>query len=104
MENLFLNIETIRRKKGIKQTVIGEMLGVKQNTYSQYMTRSTDIPYSRLSQIADKLGVPVIDIITYPDKYVPETDKCQECVEKDLVIKNLTAYIEVLKKGKTAAK
>lgn len=100
METILQNIEAIRKEKGITQEVIAEMLGKKQNTYSQYITRSTDIPFSRLSQIADKLNVRVIDIITYPKKYVPETEKCTGCKEKDLIIKNLTEYIEMLKKGK----
>ena len=98
MKYIFQNIEKVRKEKGLKQAVVGEMLGVQQNTYSQYMTRSTDISFSRLSRIADILDVSVIDIITYPVKYVPIADKCQECTEKDLIIKNLTAYIEVLKR------
>ncbi len=100
MKALLLNIEAIRKEKAIKQTVIAEMLGVKQNTYSQYITRSEDIKYSRLSQIADKLGVSVIDIITYPVKYVPEVDKCEGCRDKEKIIKNLNKYIEVLEKKK----
>ncbi|MDR1683384.1 MAG: helix-turn-helix domain-containing protein [Candidatus Symbiothrix sp.] len=38
MINILEKIETIRKEKGIKQSVIAEQLGVKQNTYSQYMT------------------------------------------------------------------
>ena len=100
MKELFQNIEKIRKEKGVKQTVMGDMLGIKQHTYSQYMTRSTDIPYSRLSQIADKLNVSVIDIITYPVKYVPETDQCSTCKEYQKTIENLNEYIEILKKKK----
>jgi len=98
MKELFKNIEEIRKEKGVKQTVIAEMLGVKQNTYSQYMTRSTDIPYSRLSQIADKLGVSVIDIITHPVKYVPEKEQCSTCKEYQKTVENLNEYIQILKK------
>jgi transcriptional regulator with XRE-family HTH domain len=100
MEQILQNIELIRKKKGIKQTVIAEQLGVKQNTYSQYITRNHDIKHSRLSQIADKLNVRVIDIITYPDIYVQETESCANCREKDKIIKNLNEYIEMLTKKK----
>ena len=98
MEEILKNIECLRREKGIKQTVIAEELGVKQNTYSQYITRSTDIPYSRLSRIADILKVSVVDIITYPVKYLPEQESCLKCIEKEVVIKNLNNYIGLLEK------
>ncbi|MCL2328874.1 MAG: helix-turn-helix domain-containing protein [Bacteroidetes bacterium] len=94
------NIEKVRKNKKVKQTVIAEMLGVKQNTYSQYVTRSEDIPFGRLSQIADKLGVRVIDIITYPDEYVLKNAVCEECRKKDEIIEHLNDYIKTLKKKK----
>lgn len=96
MEKILENIELIRKNKRIKQTVIAEELGVKQNTYSNYINRSGDIPYSRLSRIADILNVSIIDIITYPDKYVKETDKCENCRTKEDIIKNLNNYIKTL--------
>jgi len=70
MENILKNIEALRRERGIKQVVIAEALGVKQPAYSNYITRNSDIYFNRLSQIANILEVPVIDIITYPKKYV----------------------------------
>ena len=100
MESILKQIELIRKEKGVKQTVIAERLGIKQNTYSNYINRSGDIPYSRLSQIADKLGVSVIDIITYPVKYVPEVKNCENCQEKNETIKNLNNYIKVLENKK----
>ena len=93
------NIESIRHEKGIKQTVLAERLGIKQNTYSQYMTRNLDIKFGALSRIADKLGVSVVDIITYPEKYtlIDETYPCLQCKEKDETIRNLNEYIATLK-------
>jgi len=70
MSNILENIEAIRKKEGIKQAVIAEAMGVSQSAYSNYVTRSSDIYYERLSQIANILNVPVIDIITYPKVYV----------------------------------
>ena len=94
------NIESIRHEKGIKQTDLAERLGIKQNTYSQYITRNLDIKFDLLSRIADKLEVPVIDIITYPKKYALAKDahSCPLCKEKDETIRNLNEYITTLKK------
>ena len=79
MENIFKNIEVIRRKKGIKQEIIGKELGVTQPAYSNYINRNEDIPLGRLSRIANILKVDVIDIITWPIKYVPEEEYCIKC-------------------------
>ena len=100
MIDITKNIEAIRKEKRIKQEVIAAGLGIKQNTYSTYITRNSDVTFSRLSQISDVLQTPIIDIITYPEKYVPETSQrlCENCMEKDRIIQNLNEYIEMLKK------
>ncbi|MDR1517682.1 MAG: helix-turn-helix transcriptional regulator [Dysgonamonadaceae bacterium] len=54
--------------KGIKQSVMAERMGIAQAAYSNYVNRNNDIPFNRLTQIANVLGVSVIDIITYPEK------------------------------------
>jgi len=70
MDKIIKNLEAIRKDKGIKQVVIAKKLGISQAAYSNYVTRNNDISYNRLSRIADILGTSVIDIITYPRKFV----------------------------------
>ena len=58
------------------------------------------MPFSRVAAIADALGVTLIDLITWPDKYVLKTDTeetCAECKQKDEVIENLNLLIRKLK-------
>ena len=100
MENILKNIETIRKEKRIKQEVIAAELGIKQSSYSSYINRESDITFSRLSHISNILGVSVIDIIAYPEKYVPESSvkRCADCMEKDRTIQHLNKYIELLEK------
>lgn len=100
MEKILETIETIRKEKRIKQAVLAEILGIKQSAYSNYIRRESDITWSRLLQISNAFDMEVIDIITYPMKYVPLTDPCESCKEKDKIIQNLNEYIEVLKKRK----
>lgn len=93
------NIEAIRRAKGIKQVEMGNRLGVSQMAYSNYVNRDADIPFSRLEKIAEALRISVMDIITYPEHYVPDsivTPECEECVKKQKTIDNLNTLIEVL--------
>lgn len=101
MIDLLKNIESIRKELGIKQEVIASQLGIKQSSYSSYITRGSDITYSSLLQISNILGVSVIDIITYPEKYVPDAaeQQCENCLEKDRIIFHLNKYIELLLKN-----
>lgn len=100
MESILDNIEAIRKEKRIKQEVIAAELGIKQSSYSSYITRESDITFSRLSHIGNILGVSVVDIITYPERYVPESSvkQCESCLEKDRTIMHLNKYIELLEK------
>ena len=100
MKEIFKNIEEIRREKGIKQILIAELMGVTQSAYSNYVNRNDDISMSRLTQIANILKISVIDILTYPIKYVPETDLCEECRKKDETIEILNEYIKLIKNKK----
>lgn len=101
MNKIQENIEAIRKDKGIKQSTMAALLNISQSTYSQYFSRNDDIRFGLISQIADKLGVSVVDIVTYPEKWVPyssvKSEECEQCKQKDAVIKSLTEYIEVLK-------
>lgn len=102
MENILKNIEAIRKEKRITQEAIAAELGIKQSSYSSYITRESDITYSRMLQISVVLGVSVIDLITWPEKYVPkpQEERCKECEAKDATITNLNKYIEILEKKK----
>lgn len=100
MIDIIKNIEEIRNQKRIKQEEMGRRLGVSQTGYSNYINRSVDMPYSRLSMIADALEVSVIDIITWPDHYIPEGEahpQCEECKKKDEIIGNLNELLAVYK-------
>ncbi|MDR2004363.1 MAG: helix-turn-helix transcriptional regulator [Prevotella sp.] len=98
MSNILQNIEAIRKKKGIKQAVIAEALGVKQPAYSNYITRNDDIYFNRLSQISNVLNVSVIDIIIYPDIYDKNEDHLAVSESQIQYRKSATDDINFLKK------
>ena len=98
MENILKNIEAIRKEKHIRQEEVAARLGIKQSSYSSYINRESDITFSRLSQISAVLGVSVIDLIGWPDRYVVASsgEDCEECHDKDATIAHLNKYIELL--------
>ena len=100
MIDIIKNIEEIRQEKGIKQSEMGQKLGTTQSGYSNFVNRNSDMPFSRITQIADILGVSVVDIVTWPDKYVPADSvapECEKCKEKDEIIANLNELLSVYK-------
>jgi len=96
MEDISLNIKQICRQNGYKQDFIANEMGITQGTLSGKLLNGNDIKYSLLLEISNITKIPVIDIITYPLKYVPETDNCINCREKEETIRNLNNYIRVL--------
>lgn len=102
MEKIAKNIEAIREEKGLKQSEMAEKLKISQAGYSNIIHRGKSLTLSKLSQICDIMGVSVIDVLTYPEKYIPESSVpkvCTKCVEKDKIISNLNNYIETLHKN-----
>ena len=71
MKRLLDNIDAIRRSKGYSQEYIAAQIGMKQAGFSLIMSGERELKYSTLLQIAKVLQVSVIDIITFPEKYVP---------------------------------
>ncbi len=102
MDSILKNIEAVRKAKHIKQETLAAELGIKQSSYSSYITRESDITYSRLEEISRVLGVSVIDLIGWPEKYVVEAPEgeCADCKAKDTTIANLNKYIELLEQHK----
>lgn len=102
VEKILKNIEEIRKDKHIKQEVIAAELGIKQSSYSSYITRGSDITFSRLEKISEIFGVSVIDLIGWPERYVSVSSvvDCGSSCEKDVTIANLNKYIELLEKGR----
>ena len=102
MDSILKNIEAVRKAKHIKQEQIAAELGIKQSSYSSFITRESDITYSRLEEISRVLGGSVIDLIGWPEKYVVEASEseCADCKAKDAIIANLNKYIELLERDR----
>ena len=103
MVNLTENINGIIKKRGYTQDYIASKLNITQGNLSQKIGQNHSIKYSTLYEIANIIGVEVIDIITFPEPYVPESStrkECERCKELDRALKNLNDYIEILKQNK----
>ena len=70
MNSILENIDTIRRNKGYSQEYIATQIGMKQAGFSLIMSGERELKYNTLLQIAKVLQLSVIDLITFPEKYV----------------------------------
>lgn len=73
MKDILANIKEIRQNKGYGQEYMAEQLGVSQPAYLNWEKGKRDLSYNNLIRIAEVLGCEVIDVITYPDKYINST-------------------------------
>lgn len=70
MDNLLDNIKTIRQEKGYGQEYMAERLGMSQAGYALWEKGARELTYNNLLKIAQILEYSVIDIITYPKRYI----------------------------------
>lgn len=68
--NAIENIRLIRVEKGIPQKKIADALNVDISVISNIETGKRELKVSELEIIAKILEVSVIDLFTYPEKYV----------------------------------
>lgn len=68
--NVIENIKAIRKEKGITQQVIADALNYDIANWSRVENDKQDLRVNQLADIANVLSVRVIDLFTYPQKFV----------------------------------
>lgn len=86
-EKVIENIIKIRNSQGITKREIAEFIGINEASYGRIENGSIALSYNRLASIASALHMSVIDVITYPKKYVEADPSEEEPVEAILQIK-----------------
>ena len=86
-ERLIQNIIQIRKSKGLTKRSMAEAIGINEASYGRIENGKIALSYKQLTDIASALDMPVINIITYPDKYVKCETQEDEPVEAVLQIK-----------------
>jgi transcriptional regulator with XRE-family HTH domain len=68
------NIVQIRMARKLTQKDIGAKLGISEATYSRIESGKIALSYAHLADIASTFGINVIDVITWPETYVPRIE------------------------------
>ena len=65
----------MRQAKGLAQWQLAEMIGVRQESVTQWETGKTTPKFSRLAQIADVLGCTIDDLVRADAQTVKREDE-----------------------------
>lgn len=79
-------IKEIRLKKSLNQQVLAAALNCDIAVVSNIELGKRDVRFKELETISKVFKMPLVDLITYPDKYVKKSQKDEE-VEAILQIK-----------------
>jgi len=104
MIDLQKNLSAILKERGILHKNVAQAIGVTDAAVSNWFNRNSEMKFSTVSQICEKLSIPIVDVVTYPKKYIPEESlqpECEECKKKDEIIDYLT---ELLRRYKAESK
>jgi len=83
MKSIIENIRTLRESKGYSQEYMAELMGITQSAYARFERGATKTDLKMVSLIAQTLEINLIDIITYPEKYVNIKEISKEAITSE---------------------
>lgn len=81
------NIRKIKKERGLTQVVLAEYAEVGPSQMSKILRGDVYLSIDQMSKIASGLSMREIDLITYPEVYVPRQSVESEPLEATLQIK-----------------
>lgn len=86
-ENILKNIRKIMNDRNLTQVTMAAYINISPSQFSKVLSGSVQLSLTQLSNLATSLAMREIDIITYPEKYVPEKEILTDSPEVSLQIK-----------------
>ena len=83
MKKILENIRILRESKEYSQECMAELLHITQSAYARFERGATKTDLKTVSLVAQVLGMNLIDVITYPEKYVNIKDISKENVTSE---------------------
>ena len=94
------NLRAMISERGDLQKKIALETGRGDSAVSNWLNGKGQPSLRKTLEICEVLEISIVDVFTYPEKYVPESQAnpaCEECKRKDEIIDNLQ---ELLRKYK----
>ncbi len=86
-EKILKNIRKIMNDRNLTQVAMAAYINISPSQFSKVLNGSVQLSLTQLSNLATSLAMREIDIITYPEKYVPEKESFTDSPEVSLQIK-----------------
>lgn len=86
-EKIISNIRKIMRDRSLSQATMAEYAGTSESQFSKILNGKVQLSLWQLENLASKLSIREIDLITYPQVYVEKSVGEEEPVEAILQIK-----------------
>lgn len=86
-KQLVTNLLKIMRDRKITQAALADYMDMTPSQLSRILNGSLNLSLSHISNLASNLSLRVIDIFTYPEKYVCQTKTEEEPIEAILQIR-----------------
>lgn len=86
-EQIVANLRKIMAEKNLTQAVLAEFAGTSESQFSKILNGKVQLSLWQVENIATRLSMRAIDIITYPLVYMEPTQSEPEAVEAVLQIK-----------------
>ncbi len=86
-EKIVGNLHKILIARNLTQASMAEFAGTTPSQFSKILNGQVKLTLEQISNIATHLKMSEIDLITYPEKYVPLSEKKSEPVEAVLQIR-----------------
>lgn len=83
-----LQIKELREKKHLSTYQMAKLMNITQSAYSRFENAKSKIDLARLESFAEVIGMSVVDVLMYPDRYVNVRDipKEMKVYEPDVII------------------
>ena len=70
------NIKAIRKRLGLTQETVADVLGIARQTYVDYETKEAEIPLTTLEKLSDFFGVELISFFAENEDQLNDTLVC----------------------------
>ncbi|MBR1514947.1 MAG: helix-turn-helix transcriptional regulator [Bacteroidales bacterium] len=68
-----IKLREIREQRNLSQEETAEKMHISQSAYARFELTKTKIDLERLEKFASVMGMSIIDVLTYPERYVNST-------------------------------
>lgn len=97
------NLKSLIDECGYSQKEIAFGVGMSESSLSNWFKDSSLPTLKKTLEICEVAHINIIDVFTYPEKYVPEDQAnptCEDCKRKDEIIDNLNELLRKYKQEK----